>query len=990
MALFFLNGCGSAQPGAEVDPETGSHEQQLVTQTVAIVAAADTYVSAASPATSFGSQPTMEVDRSPESEAYLRFYVAPVDGTITTARLRVYALDGSADGPTAHDPRIGGRAWNELTTWNTRPTRDGFSALSSAGAVASGTWIELDITEMHISTSAFTDVHLVADSTDGVTIASSEHPNTSLRPQLVLTVQSADDHPPHPALPITVSSPPVVFTASDDTYVSADAPTSTEGGFATDLRVGQSPDREVHLRFDVLGLTESVQRAVLRMYVGLDGTAGGPAVYATQGPWSEMSVSWNTRPTKVGAEVDRLPYLAPSGYVDYEVTDLVRGNGNFTFGVYGTSGDALIFRAKENWEGAGPQLLVWTGAPRAAPTDACMTRQELVSKVSELRHDTYVSAERPTTTFHREASMRVDGSPGMNGFLEFDVQLDATPVRRVLLQLYALEATDNGPLLYKSQPFDPATATWQNPPAMTDLVGDAGAVKKDQWVEYDVTSVVTASGRYAFGLLADSSKGLSFATGDASAKGLLDAAPRLVVVTESAPFCSYRGTRPSGTTAWVKQTNNASAERARDTAPAPDGGFAVVGTQAQARDGEYWAEQTDVVTLHRADGSVAWRLTFAQPDVEFRKVTVTALGNVLVAGEYRGTPDLGKGALPRGTGMFVMKLTPSGAVDWTRGYTAWFRMDDELLDNPMFVHDLATDAHGSAVVTGGFWGKTDFGGGEVDAGKPFPYDDEYPNSFVLKLQWDGAYQWARVLKTNAMRGTQAVSVAVDAQENITVGGWAGPGTDFGAGALAQGGVFVARWNVTGDYLWHWLLPTSYDTVFADVRQVAALPDGGVAFTGDFDGRFTFAGSPYASAEPDDGYDGPREPFLGRLTSTGTELTLRHFPMGTGIYFSGLNSLTADANGNLFTVQSGHGGLLGLGTVGLPETVAPERPTVASFSSTLQTRWVRVFEPLQSPRLTAVTGGVVLTGDLGRSIELEGTWYTPTSRRLDLLHVKLRP
>jgi hypothetical protein len=34
--------------------------------------------------------------------------------------------------------------------------------------------------------------------------------------------------------------------------------------------------------------------------------------------------------------------------------------------------------------------------------------------------------------------------------------------------------------------------------------------------------------------------------------------------------------------------------------------------------------------------------------------------------------------------------------------------------------------------------------------------------------------------------------------------------------------------------------------------------------------------------------------------------------------------------------------------------------------------------------------VVLTGDLGGAIELDGTWYTPTSRRLDLLHVKLRP
>ncbi|WP_426757208.1 DUF7594 domain-containing protein [Myxococcus sp. Y35] len=629
---------------------------------------------------------------------------------------------------------------------------------------------------------------------------------------------------------------------------------------------------------------------------------------------------------------------------------------------------------------------MWTGGERGAPTDACLTRREVIAKALSPRHDTYVSAERPTTTFHRDAALRVDGAPAMASYLDFDVQLDSAPVRRVLLQLYALEATDNGPRLYKAQPFEPASATWQNPPAMLEQVGDVGAVKKDQWVEYDVTSAVTSSGRHAFALVADSTLGLSFAADDARRAGVLDAAPRLVIVTESDAFCSYRGTQPEGTTAWVKQTNNAAAERARDTAPAPGGGFAVVSTQEQMRDGAPWAEQTDVVTLHQANGTVLWRLTFAQPQVEFRRVTVTTLGNVLVAGEYKGAPDLGKGPLPQGWGMFVMKLTPSGAVDWTRGYTAWFRADEESFENPMLVHDLTTDAHGSAVVTGAFWGTTDFGGGEVYSGKPYPYDDEYPNSFVLKVQWDGAYQWARVLATNAMKGTRALSVAVDAQENVTVGGWAGAGTDFGSGAISGSGAFVARWSVDGAPLWHWLLPTASDALYADVYQVAVLPDGGVAFTGDFDGRFTFAGNSYASAAPDDYYDGDREPFIGRLSSTGAELTLRHFSGSTATF----GSLVVDASGNLFTVQAGQGSQLGLGTVGLPELVAPGRPTVASFTPTLETRWVRVFDPLQSFQLTAVTDGVVLTGGLSTAFELDGTWYTPTSRRLDLLHVKLRP
>ncbi|WP_233277986.1 DUF7594 domain-containing protein [Myxococcus stipitatus] len=955
-----------------------------------IIAAADTHVSAAAPTTSFGSRPALEVDKSPESEAYLRFYVAPVEGTLTTARLRVYVLDGSSEGPIAHDPRISGRAWNELTTWDTRPSRSDYSALTRMGAVASGTWSELDITDLHISTGAFTDVHLVANSDDGVSIASSEHPDATLRPQLVLTVQSAEDHPANPALPITVSGAPVTFGPSADTTVSAAAPTSSEGGSARDLWVGPSPEREAHLRFEVQGLTESVQRAVLRLYVGAQGTTEGPALFSTQGTWSEASATWNTRPAKVGNEVDRMPFLAPWGYVDYEVTDRVRGNGAVTFGLYGASGNGLSFDSREVSVARAPRLLVWTGAARAAPTEACLTRREVVAKVSPPRHDTYVSAERPTTTFHREASLRVDAAPAMTSYLDFEVDLGAAPVRRVLLQLFALEATDDGPRLYKARAFEPAAATWQNPPERLELLGDAGAVKRNQWVEYDVTGALTGSGRHAFALVADSNLGLSFASEDARTDWILDAAPRLVVVRDSDPFCSYRGPSTSGGSTWVKQTNNASAEHVRDTAPAPGGGFAVLGTQEKTRDSEPFSEQTDVVTLHRTDGAVLWRVTFPQERVEFRQVVVTALGNVLVAGEYAGAPDLGKGPLPQGTGMFVMKLTPSGAVDWTRGYNAWFRGGGEFMDNPMVVHDLTTDAHGSAVLTGGFWGYTDFGGGEVYSGKPFPYDDEWPNSFVLKVQWDGTYQWARMLNTRALRGTQAVSVAVDAQENVTVGGWAGWGTDFGAGALGESGLFVARWNVSGDFLWHWLLPTATNVLFADLYDVAVLPDGDVVFSGHFDGRFTFAGTAYASAEPDDAYDGMREPFLGKLSPTGAERMLRHFPGGTQTLL--LRELSVDASGNLFTVQSGQGGVLGLGAIGLPEDTAPERPTVASFTSALETRWVRVFDPFQSlsSRLTLVDGGVVLTGDLTTAFEVDGTWYTPTLRRADLLHLKLRP
>ncbi|AKF86334.1 hypothetical protein MFUL124B02_24925 [Myxococcus fulvus 124B02] len=990
MALVFLGGCGGAQEGVSVS-QTEVIEQErdaLVTRTVSIIAMADTHVSSAQPTSSFGSSQTMVVGRAPESEAYLRFFVAPIpEGRITTARLRVYAIEGSSDGPTAHGPGVY-RSWNEETTWNTRPVHS-TSWLATSAVVPDGSWMEFDVTNVHVGPNSFSDLFLKADGDDSVTIASSEHPDPALRPQLLLTVESAPDHPTNPLVPFAVATPPLTLVAVADTFVSADAPTSSAGGSADTLVVGNAPEREVHLRFNVQGLPETVQRAVLRLHLGFDGTTGGPSVFATQGPWNESSVTWNTRPTKTGRELDRMPFLEPWGYVDYDVTAHLRANGSVTLGLYGRSADEVTFHSRESDLSSAnpPQLLIWTGTPREAPMDACLTRRELQTTTVLPLHDTYVDALHATRTFHREATLRVDASPGAVSYLDFDVKPFPGQVRRVLLQLYALEATGSGPRIFKAQPFDPYTISWHQQPTTLYPFGDLGPVKKDQWVEYDVTNEVTAPGRHAFGLVPDSSDGLSFASVDAHWGYILHAAPRLVIVTESEPFCSYRGTNPAGGMLQGTQAGRPEAERSRDTASVPGGGFVVLSAVEQTLDSTPWSSQTDVVTLHREDGGVAWSREFPQANVEFRKVTVTTLGNVLVAGEYRGAPDLGKGALPLAgnTGLFVMKLTPSGAVDWTRGYTAWFDDGTVRHENPMAVYDLATDAHGSAVVTGSFWGSTDFGGGELRSGKTFPYDESLPNSFIVKLQWDGAYAWAQTLKSPGIRGAQAMALTVDAQENITVGGTTGQGIDFGDGPVYRNGLFVARWSPSGVYQWSRVMGVNHSRM----SGVVVLPDGGVVFAASFEGGLAFGGRTYASKEPDEYEGGPWDAVLGRLGPTGEEVSLRHFQQ-TPARSSFFQDLVLDGAGNLVVSLGGFGGLLGLGEVGPPGVTSPPRPAVASFTASLETRWVRVLDVLQSDlRLAPGAEGIIVTGDFAGAFELDGTWYTSTAQRSDLLHFKLR-
>src|SRR5687767_8157680 len=94
VALAVLTGCGGTQ--GETESSTGeaggvdTRRMALTKQTLTLGALADTYVAATAPTTSYGASATLEVDLSPESEAYFKFLLPELSGTVTSARLRVY------------------------------------------------------------------------------------------------------------------------------------------------------------------------------------------------------------------------------------------------------------------------------------------------------------------------------------------------------------------------------------------------------------------------------------------------------------------------------------------------------------------------------------------------------------------------------------------------------------------------------------------------------------------------------------------------------------------------------------------------------------------------------------------------------------------------------------------------------------------------------------------------------------------------------------
>jgi hypothetical protein len=156
---------------------------------------------------------------------------------------------------------------------------------------------------------------------------------------------------------------PVLLTfkigANADAQVVQANPTTNYGTGATSwLRTdgGTDPDIDSYLRFAVGGIG-TVQSAKLRVYA-YSGTADGPAVYATGTGWAEDTITWDTTPaTTTGAFDDK--GAITTGWVEYNVTPLVTGDGTYSFRLAQTSTDGVDFRAREYSDSTlRPQLVV--------------------------------------------------------------------------------------------------------------------------------------------------------------------------------------------------------------------------------------------------------------------------------------------------------------------------------------------------------------------------------------------------------------------------------------------------------------------------------------------------------------------------------------------------------------------------------------------------------------------------------------------------------
>jgi hypothetical protein len=253
------------------------------------------------------------------------------------------------------------------------------------------------------------------------------------------------------------------------------------------------------------------------------------------------------------------------------------------------------------------------------------------------------------------------------------------------------------------------------------------------------------------------------------------------------------------------------------------------------------------VTKFLADGSYGWTRTFGGFGWdEATGVAADAGGNVLVTGNFRGSPDFDPtdgvdvhSAQVHPQNIFVTKLGPDGSYRWTRTLPAW---------DTWSRRNITVDPGGNAYVASTFEGTVDLDptdGEDWRTANDDATSTSTGDAFVTRINADGSYGWTYT--AGGARFDQASGVGVHQQVGVAMAGSfqdevdfdPGPGTDIHTG-LEPG--FITALGFDGAYRWTRSFGHNGSAIVYDVTMApdgAIIPVGRAIGTVPFDGAVDF-------------------------------------------------------------------------------------------------------------------------------------------------------
>jgi len=329
---------------------------------------------------------------------------------------------------------------------------------------------------------------------------------------------------------------------------------------------------------------------------------------------------------------------------------------------------------------------------------------------------------------------------------------------------------------------------------------------------------------------------------------------------------------------WARGLGGPGRERASGVAPDRGGTVYTVGRiegEATLGTAHVTSAGADaLVASLDAKGQVVWAHALGGPGPdEARAVAILTEGDVFVVGSFSGKADFDPGpgrtelASAGGTDVFVLRLTPEGALVWAR------RLGGSQADTGV---DVAVDSRG-VYVAGSFRGSLEAGASRLaGAGKS--------DGFVAKLDLAGTPQW--VQRIGGPQDDEARSVAVEAGGEVWVTGSfegkAGIGPEAGASVESAGKSdgFLARLGPDGGVLWSGRIGGKGE----DAVTAVATGLGGAWITGYFTDIADFDPG---SAVTTMASVGKTDTFVARLAKTGQLRWVQriggpHYDTGTGV------------------------------------------------------------------------------------------------------------
>jgi Beta-propeller repeat len=211
-----------------------------------------------------------------------------------------------------------------------------------------------------------------------------------------------------------------------------------------------------------------------------------------------------------------------------------------------------------------------------------------------------------------------------------------------------------------------------------------------------------------------------------------------------------------------------------------------------------------VVVALSSSGDYVWSKQFGSSGEDRGStIAVDTSGNLYVSGYFMGTADFDSGpgtailASEGHSDIFLFKLSSSGNLVWAKQFGG---------SNFDGGYAVAVDTSGNVYVSGYFMGTADFDPGPNAVYLASPGPNGYTDSFVVKLNSEGTFSWARQIGSSL--DDEARSIAVDSTGNVYVVGHFKGTVDFDPGSgvanqtsFGDSDAFVVKWDSAGEYYW---------------------------------------------------------------------------------------------------------------------------------------------------------------------------------------------